>query len=173
MILVKCVNKYFIDDESQYKRNKFVYIAVGATAGFIGQYLGDQIYNFVTKSRELQFSSNINSYIAGIISGAAVGALSINLNLFQSTVLSVGLFYAIFEGFKVFTGEKLKVDSELLKAFVEDIVVVYILLVIENELFPEQEKPEEAIFEEELISNIVSGIIVNAYYSFKRLNFKS
>lgn len=157
-----------ISNNSTYKE-----IATGAIAGFIGQYIGDFIYNIIeNEGYSIEIRSNESSYIAGIVSGGAVAIFNNKLSTFQSVVLSVGLFYLVFDSVDQLFGNNGMRNSNFIKEFIIDVVVIYILVLIQNTFFdkflPNFNQNEEE-FSDEVVVTLITGIIINTYYDFKKI----
>lgn len=156
------------------KNNLYKEIAVGIVAGFIGQYIGDVIYNFIeNKGYSYEIRSTDSLYIAGVISGGAVAVFNNKLPLFSSVVLSVGMFYVVFDASDKLLGGKGMSEKNLLKEFIFDAIVVYILIMLQNTFidlfFPNLENNNNTLFSDEIIITLITGIIINSYYDVKKI----
>lgn len=156
------------------KNNLYKEIAVGIVAGFIGQYIGDVIYNFLeNKGYSYEIRSTDSLYIAGIISVGAVAVVNNKLPLFSSVVLSVGMFYVVFDASDKLMGGKGMSEKNLLKEFIFDAIVVYILIMLQNTFidlfFPDLENNNNTLFSDEIIITLITGIIINSYYDIKKI----
>lgn len=156
------------------KNNLYKEIAVGIVAGFIGQYIGDVIYNFIeNKGYSYEIRSTDSLYIAGVISGGAVAVFNNKLPLFSSVVLSVGMFYVVFDACDKLMGGKGMSEKNLLKEFIFDAIVVYILIMLQNTFidlfFPNLENDNNTLFSDEIIITLITGIIINSYYDIKKI----
>lgn len=156
------------------KNNLYKEISVGIAAGFIGQYIGDVIYNFLeNKGYSYEIRSTDSLYIAGIISGGAVAVFNNKLPLFSSVVLSVGMFYVVFDASDKLMGGKGMNEKNLLKEFIFDAIVVYILIMLQNTFidlfFPDLENNNNTLFSDEIIITLITGIIINSYYDIKKI----
>lgn len=156
------------------KNNLYKEISVGIVAGFIGQYIGDVIYNFLeNKGYSYEIRSTDSLYIAGIISGGAVAVFNNKLPLFSSVVLSVGMFYVVFDASDKLMGGKGMSEKNLLKEFIFDSIVVYILIMLQNTFidlfFPSLENNNNTLFSDEIIITLITGIIINSYYDIKKI----
>lgn len=154
--------------------NLYKEISVGIVAGFIGQYVGDVIYNFLeNKGYSYEIRSTDSLYIAGIVSGGAVSVFNNKLPLFSSVLLSVGMFYAIYDATDKLLGGKGMSEKNLLKEFIFDTIFIYILVVLQNTLvdlfFPNLDNNSNTLFSDEIIITLITGIIINSYYDIKKI----
>lgn len=149
------------------------YAAAGATAGFIGQYIGDQIVIYIKKDRRpLSMRSRASGYIAAITSGAIAGFYINKIVLLNRVIISVGAYYSVFFILEELVYGFKNSGIDILKDFIEDIFVIYLILLFEEELFGdiiESLKSEnEVIFEEEVISTLVTSIATYGYQAYKK-----
>lgn len=154
--------------------NLYKEISVGIVAGFIGQYVGDVIYNFLeNKGYSYEIRSTDSLYIAGIVSGGAVSVFNNKLPLFSSVLLSVGMFYAIYDATDKLLGGKGMSEKNLLKEFIFDTIFIYILVVLQNTFvdlfFPNLDNNSNTLFSDEIIITLITGIIINSYYDIKKI----
>lgn len=156
------------------KNNLYKEISVGIVAGFIGQYVGDVIYNFLeNKGYSYEIRSTDSLYIAGIVSGGAVAVFNNKLPLFSSVLLSVGMFYAIYDTTDKLLGGKGMNEKNLLKEFIFDAIFIYILVALQNTFidlfFPNLDNNSNTLFSDEIIITLITGIIINSYYDIKKI----
>ena len=148
-------------------------VAIGATAGFIGQYIGDFIYNLIeNEGYSIEIRSKESSYVAGIVSGGAVAVFNNKLSLLQSVALSVGIFYLVYDSTDHLLGGEGMRNSNFLKEYIFDVIVIYFLVLLQNiffDLFFPNTNREEAEFSDEVVITLITGIIVNTYYDFKKI----
>ncbi len=162
--------------EVEEKSNNSLYtkIAVGISAGFIGQYIGDVIYNFLeNKGYTYEIRSEMSLYLAGIISGGVAAIFDDEIPLFQSVLLSVGIFYLVFDASDQFLGGDGMSKKIFLKEFIVDAIIIYILVTFQNtfiDLFlPNVNSNTNTLFDDEIILTLISGIIINSYYDVKKI----
>ncbi len=156
------------------QKNLYNDIAIGATAGFIGQYIGDVLYNAIeNKGYFWEIRSEDSLYIAGVVSGGAVAIFNEKLSLFSSVVLSVGLFYLVFDASDQLLGGKGMREANLIREFIFDVIIIYILVAFQNKFielfFPHLNENSDNLFADEVIVTLVTGIIINAYYDIKNI----
>lgn len=156
------------------KDNLYSEIAVGVSAGFIGQYIGDVIYNFLEdKGYTYEIRSTESLYLAGIVSGGVSAIYNEKLSLFSSVLLSVGVFYLVFDASDQLLGGDGMSKKLLLKEFIVDSIIIYILIILQNtfiDLFIGKNiNSENNLFSDEIIITLITGIIINSYYDVKKI----
>lgn len=149
------------------------YAAAGATAGFIGQYIADQIVIYIKKDRRpLSIRSRVSAYISAITTGGIAGFFVTRSDLLNRVIISVSAYYAVFFALEELVYGIKNSGIDILKGFIEDIVVIYFILIFEEELFGDiiesYKSKNEVVLEEEVISIIVTSIAVYGYKAYKR-----
>lgn len=155
--------------------NKMKKISAGLVSGFVGLYIGDIIANFLRNDYDnlYQISSDKNAYISATINGAVIGLFQAKISTFKSCLLSVANFYSINYGLNKLDNKPTPTDEELLRNFIFDSIIVYILIRLQKavlNLIPKYDfKPKEKSFDQLVFSNLTLGILTSFYYSYKRV----
>lgn len=156
------------------KENIFQEASIGAIAGFIGQYIGDVIYSLIeNKGYSIEIRSEESLYIAGVASGAISQVYSDKLDLLSSVALSVGLFYMIYDVSDQLLGGEGMRRRNYIKDFLIDVFIIYILVCFQNTFFdlffPNRNDENILFFDDQVITILITNIIINTYYDIKKL----
>ena len=156
------------------KNNIFQEASIGAIAGFVGQYIGDLIYSLIeNKGYSIEIRSEESLYIAGIVSGSISNIYGEKFDLLSSVALSVGIFYMIYDvSDQILGGDGMR-NRNYLKDYLIDVFIIYILVLFQNiflELFfPRRSNEENTFFDDEVITILITNVIINTYYDIKKL----
>lgn len=155
------------------KKNTLKLLSAGIVSGFIGQFIGDFIIGILLNNEEVVIQTEDEGYIAAIIGGGVVAAVSPNLDDFKSVLLSVGLYYVIFQSLLEASGKEILSQDDLLREFLIDVIIVYIIIKFKNEFIyffiPQKEnKKDDSDFGSIVLYSLVSSIVVTMYYTLKR-----
>lgn len=137
----------------------------GAIGGFIGQFLGDAIEkNIIRKSNERTIDITSSGYISAIIAVFFAGIVLTKTSFFNGVVFAVGLNKVTFDTIDRMYGNEGLEHKTIIRDFIFDAIAIYYLILILKEIVDIGES-EDAKF----LSGILVSLVVNVYYSIKRL----
>lgn len=141
---------------------------VGAVSNFIGEFVAQKIYNYITDQDENE-RFTVSVYIATIISGGILGMFSYKVkSLLARTALIVGVNHALIDQVdRLLGGVGFNHDTFIEDFIFDTIIVYYITLIVTQILGMINRKQKNKKFDEEIIRNLPLSIAINMYFNVR------
>lgn len=153
------------------KNKLFKLFLEGVVGGFIGQFIGDFIIGIIANDEEINLITVDEGYVAAIISGGVSSVIAIYVDDFKQILMSVGIYYVVFQALLEATNQQILTQDDLLKEFITDVIIIYIIVKLKKEFiafFLNKKITNQEDFFNAVLFNLINGIVISGYFSVKR-----